>query len=256
MPKIFKYETLNLFQSFTVWVYTLFIFFLTSGFAFFTGDPSKTVSAVLSMVVFLLPIIVMILTIMDYYNSREFIEMLLSYPLSRKSVFLGKFLALSFVLTVSWTIGYLLPILLRRWAYDYAIWLYISGLIISWVCIPLALLFGILNDDKVAGVGLIIGIWLFLTLIYDSLILGISLSFRDYPVENVVIPMIFLNPIDLARILVVRTMDIAILMGYTGALFETFLRGKIGIILAFLSISLWVVIPTFLANWIFERKDW
>ena len=256
MLKIFKYETLNLFQSFTIWVYTLFIFLLTSGFAFFTDDPSKTVSAVLSLVVFLLPIIVMILTIMDYYNSREFIEMLLSYPLSRTSVFLGKFLASSFVLTVSWTIGYLLPIIVRGWAYDYVIWLYISGLIISWVSIPLALLFGILNDDKVVGVGFVISIWLFFTLIYDALILGISLSFRDYPVEKAIIPLILLNPIDLARILVVRSMDIAILMGYTGALFETFLRGKVGIILALLSISLWIAVPILLANAVFNKKDW
>ncbi|MEO0139736.1 MAG: hypothetical protein ABIL19_00005 [candidate division WOR-3 bacterium] len=256
MLKIFKYEALNLFQSSTIWIYTLFVFLLTFGFAFFTGDPSKTVSAVLSLVVFLLPIIVMILTIMDYYNSREFIGMILSYPLSRTSVFLGKSLALSFVLTVSWTIGYLLPIVVRGWAYDYAIWLYISGLVITWVCIPLALLFGILNDDKVAGVGLVIGLWLFFTLIYDALILGISLSFRDYPVEKVVIPLILLNPIDLARILVVRNMDIAILMGYTGALFETFLRGKVGIILALFSISLWITVPIFLANILFNKKDW
>ncbi|MEO0204042.1 MAG: hypothetical protein ABIL67_03400, partial [candidate division WOR-3 bacterium] len=254
MLKIFKYEALNLFQSSTIWIYTLFVFLLTFGFAFFTGDPSKTVSAVLSLVVFLLPIIVMILTIMDYYNSREFIGMILSYPLSRTSVFLGKSLALSFVLTVSWTIGYLLPIVVRGWAYDYAIWLYISGLVITWVCIPLALLFGILNDDKVAGVGLVIGLWLFFTLIYDALILGISLSFRDYPVEKVVIPLILLNPIDLARILVVRNMDIAILMGYTGALFETFLRGKVGIILALFSISLWITVPIFLANILFNKK--
>ncbi|MEO0214571.1 MAG: ABC transporter permease subunit [candidate division WOR-3 bacterium] len=256
MLKIFKYEVLNLIQGFTIWVYTLFIFLLTFGFAFFTGDPSKTVSAVLSLVVFLLPIIVMILTIMDYYNSREFIEMLLSYPVSRASVFLGKFLAMFFVLTVSWTIGYLLPIIVRGWTYDYAIWLYISGLIVVWVCIPLALLFGILNDDKVAGVGLVIGVWLLFTLIYDALILIISLSFRNYPVEKMIILLTLLNPIDLARILVVRTMDIAILMGYTGALFETFLRGKVGIILALFSISLWITVPIFLANILFNKKDW
>ncbi|MEO0155399.1 MAG: nitrous-oxide metabolic protein NosY, partial [candidate division WOR-3 bacterium] len=69
-------------------------------------------------------------------------------------------------------------------------------------------------------------------------------------------PLILLNPIDLARILVVRNMDIAILMGYTGALFETFLRGKVGIILALFSISLWITVPIFLANILFNKKDW
>jgi len=64
-----------------------------------------------------------------------------------------------------------------------------------------------------------------------------------------------LNPIDLARVVVLLQMDIAALMGYTGALFREFLGTNWGIVFALSVMMVWAVAPMLLAVRIFNRKD-
>ena len=60
----------------------------------------------------------------------------------------------------------------------------------------------------------------------------------------------FLNPIDLARIQILLKMDIAALMGYTGAVFKDFFGTGTGIIVTTIVLSLWMLI----FGWISVRK--
>ncbi len=256
MLKVFKYEFYNLIRSPAIWLYSLFLFFITAGFTWFTEDPSKTTSAVLTLTIFLMPIITMTISIMDYYNSREFVELLLSYPLKRGDVYTGKFFAQILSLVIAYSIGYLVPIVIKGWFYEYTLSLYISGIMLTGVFVSLSLMFGVLNDDKVSGLAFVVGFWLFSTLGYDTLVLGIALYLRNYPVEKIVIPLMFLNPVDLSRILVVLKLDVAALMGYTGALFKEFLYSKLGILMALASIFLWIIIPYIITLRIFYNKDW
>jgi Cu-processing system permease protein len=255
MWKIFKYKVINEFRGAFFWVYTIFLFFFSLGFAYFTQDPSKTISSILSFSVLLMPLILMVFTIFDYYNSRDFIGMVLSYPIGRGQVFWGEFLSKVFSLTTGWTVGYFVPLVLTGWLNGAVIWMYISGLLLIFSLVPIALLFGILAEDKVSGISLVLGFWLLTSLVYDALILFLSIYFSQYPIEKLVIPLVFLNPIDLARILVVRSLDIAVLMGYTGALFDEVFKGQLGVILIIASLLLWVFLPAFLGYRFFKLKD-
>ncbi len=68
--------------------------------------------------------------------------------------------------------------------------------------------------------------------------------------------LMFVNPIDLARIFVVMKMDIAVLMGYTGAVFKEFLYGNLGNILSIASLLLWITVPSVAGYLAFRRKNW
>jgi len=255
MWKIFKYKFLRDWRGTFVWIYTFLIFSLTSGIGFFTSDPAKTVSSILSFLVLLIPLILLLFTVIDYYNDKDFISLILSYPIGREDVFLGKTISRILSLSLAWTSGYLLPMILKGWFSDAVFWLYLAGLILTFSIVPIGLLFGILCDEKITGISLAVIFWFSVTILYDTVILLISLNFSEYPVEKVVIPLIFLNPVDLARILVVRSLDIAALMGYTGALFDEIFKGILGLFLILLSLSIWTILPTYLAYNIFKKKD-
>ncbi|WP_246229477.1 hypothetical protein [Mucilaginibacter humi] len=64
-----------------------------------------------------------------------------------------------------------------------------------------------------------------------------------------------LNPIDLARILILLQLDISALMGYTGALYQQFFGSGEGIAFSLLLQLVWIVVPLFFALKIFKKKD-
>ena len=65
----------------------------------------------------------------------------------------------------------------------------------------------------------------------------------------------FLNPIDLSRIQILLKMDIAALMGYTGAVFKDFFGTTTGIVVTTIVLSLWILIPVWISAKKFGKKD-
>ncbi len=80
-------------------------------------------------------------------------------------------------------------------------------------------------------------------------------SFSDYPIDKAVVGMTGLNPVDLARILMLLQLDVAVLMGYSGALFKEFLGSSAGTFFAVGCMILWVAAPLWLAVRVFRKKD-
>lgn len=64
-----------------------------------------------------------------------------------------------------------------------------------------------------------------------------------------------LNPVDLARVVLLLRFDVAALLGYTGAVFQQFFDGARGIAIALGALLLWVIGPLALAARAFARKD-
>lgn len=79
--------------------------------------------------------------------------------------------------------------------------------------------------------------------------------FGDYPLENFVIAVSMLNPIDLARIMVMLEFDVSALMGYTGAVFNRFFGTAIGISVASAMLLVWLAIPSWIGLNVFKKKD-
>ncbi len=76
--------------------------------------------------------------------------------------------------------------------------------------------------DKAKGIGVVILLWLYFSIIFDGLVLFVLFQFADYPLEKMMVGVVTLNPIDLSRILILLKMDVSALMGYTGAIFKDF----------------------------------
>jgi Cu-processing system permease protein len=92
-------------------------------------------------------------------------------------------------------------------------------------------------------------------LIYDGFLLWFVYAFSDYPLEKITLALIALNPVDLARVIMLLQLDISALMGYTGAFYKDFFGSNTGIALSTTILCLWIVVPFTIALRVFTKKD-
>jgi len=131
----------------------------------------------------------------------------------------------------------------------------VSGCLLTLSFVSLAFLTSVITRDKAKGIGLALMLWFYFSIIFDGLVLLFLFVFADYPLEKAMIVLTALNPIDLARILILLQLDISALMGYTGALYQQFFGSGSGIVFSLLMQLLWIVVPVYFALRIFKKKD-
>jgi Cu-processing system permease protein len=119
----------------------------------------------------------------------------------------------------------------------------------------LGMLIAVRQRDRAKAVGIGLVTWVMMVLVYDSLLLWLMFSFSDRPIEPVIVPLAALNPIDLSRILVMLKIDLAALLGYTGAVYQQFFGSVGGMLISFALLLLWVMLPAWGAVRAFARKD-
>src|SRR6185503_3053627 len=130
----------------------------------------------------------------------------------------------------------------------------LAGLILTAIFVAMAVLGSVITRDKAKGIGIAIMLWLYFSLFYDAIMLLIMFQFGDYPLERPMLLLCSLNPVDLARIVILLQMDISALMGYTGALYQKFFGSPAGIMFSFGLMLLWLATPLWIARRAFLRK--
>lgn len=258
MMKILRYEIHNTIRSKWVILYTFFFFLLGYTLFSLSGDVNKAYISLMNIVLIVIPLVSLIFGAIYLYNSREFIEMMLSQPIDRKSLFAGIYFGTTIPLAAGYLIGIITPFLIFGKVKEQTeglIFLVLIGITLTFVFTAISFLITVLQDDKAKGLGLIILIWLIFSVIYDGIVLFMVYYFEEYPLENAMIALSVINPIDLGRILFLIKFDISALMGYTGAVFQKFFGSSLGVLLSAGCIFLWIVIPLFFSTKIFRKKD-
>jgi Cu-processing system permease protein len=110
-------------------------------------------------------------------------------------------------------------------------------------------------EDRLRGLSLALAVWLVLGVLYDGIVLALVTALADRPLEKPLLALTFANPIDLARVLLLLRLDVAALMGYTGAAFQRFFAAGAGAALAITALALWAVVPVAVGARRFRRKD-
>lgn len=254
MKKMVKYVVLDILRNKIVLAYTIFLLVISISVFNLEENSAKGILSLLNIVLIVVPLISIIFSTIYVYNSTEFIELLVSQPLKRTSILLSIFAGLSVSLLVAFFIGAGLPILLYD-ASATGLMMIAIGMVLTLVFVSLAVLASVITRDKAKGIGVSILLWFYFALIYDGIVLFLLFQFSDYPMEKATIAFSSLNPIDLSRIMILLKMDIAAMMGYTGAVFKDFFGGFWGILYASLILFLWIATPSWLAVRRFNRKD-
>jgi Cu-processing system permease protein len=258
LVKILKFTFYDMLRSW--WAVLYFLFFLVSATSllYFSGDFTKAVSSLLNIILLIVPLVSIIFGTMFYYNSREFVELLLAQPLKRSSIFLGQYLGLSISLVLSYCLGISIAFLIYQGSIEefyLLLLLLFCGSFLTLIFIGLSFYISASQEDKIKGFGLAILLWLLAAIIYDGLFLALLTVFQDYPLETPSIFLSLLNPIDLTRIMVLLQLESATLMGFTGAVFNKFFGTFYGTLVSFCMLLVWIIIPLLGFIYKVNRKD-
>jgi len=254
MNRIVKFVMLDILKNRIVLIYT-FILAVLSWSVFSLEDSSaKGLLSLLNIILLIVPLVSIIFTTIYLYNSAEFIELLLSQPIQRRKIWLSLFIGMSVSMVLAFVIGVGVPLLIYE---PTAIGLMMlgTGCLVSAVFVAIAFLSAIITRDKAKGIGISIMLWLFFALLYDGLILFLMFQFSDYPIEKAMVGISALNPISLARILILLHLDVSAMMGYTGAIFKDFFGTTTGLFISFFLLILWVIVPFYISLLKFKKKD-
>jgi Cu-processing system permease protein len=226
--------------------YVLFYALLTDALFRFGGNGPRAVLSLTNVVLGLVPLVAVIFGTMYVYQSREFIEMMLAQPIDRRSLFIGLYGGVVVPLTGSFLLGVGLPFFWNGGFADGAYasaFLLIAGATLSVVFTGLAFLIALRFQDRATGLAVAILVWLWATVLYDGVILlGVTLL-QDYPLERPLIGAMLINPVDLARVLLLLQLDLGALAGYTGAVFERFFGAVHGSLWAGAALAAWMIGP-------------
>jgi len=259
MLKVLKYSFYDLVRSRWLYAYLLFFLLVTTGLVYFSHDLSRTMISLMNILIVLCPLIGTLFGALYFYNSREFIDLLLALPLPRRSIFLGKYLGLALSLSLSLFVGISFPMILFGVLTSGLLMNFLTllstGIFLTFIFTALSFLVALKSENPIRGFGAAIFIWLFLSVIYDGILLLVLIYFESYPLDKFALIASLFNPVDLSRILIMLQLDISALMGYTGAVFRKFLGTGTGILVAYSALLIWVILPVIFFLRTAEKKD-
>lgn len=255
MNAIIKYAFYDLIRTRFILVYSALLFACSVALFQLDSDPTKVVLSLLNVLLMVVPLVSVVFTTIHFYNSYEFMELTLAQPVNRKVVFLSEYLAVASSLCIAFLIGVGLPLILYGSGRPNWVLLF-TGLMLTLAFTSLAFLASVFTRDKAKAIGIALFLWLYFSLLYDGIVLWLVYSLSDYPLEKFTLAMIALNPVDLARILMIMHLDISALMGYTGAFYKDFFGSNIGIAFSIGTLLVWIVGPLLMAIRVFNKKDW
>ncbi len=254
MNKIVKYVIADLLKSRAIMVYAVALLILSVSIFSIEENADKGVVSLLNVVLFVVPLVSIIFSTVYLYNSAEFIELLVSQPLKRQTIWMSIFTGLAGAMALAFGIGVGIPVLLYAFTPS-GIVLLLCGALLSVIFVSVAMWAAVRIRDKAKGIGLSILLWLYFALLFDALLLFILFQFSDYPIENAMVAVSMLNPIDISRILILLQVDISAMMGYTGAIFRNFFGAGWGMAVTGAVLILWMIVPMWFSLRFFKRRD-
>jgi Cu-processing system permease protein len=254
MLTITRYVLMDLLKNRSVAIYTVVLAVLSCSLLGLEENGAKGLLSLLNITLLFVPVITTLFATIYFFNSLEFIELLLSQPVKRGRVLFATYNGMAVSLSASFVAGVGLPVLILA-PTGPALVLTITGVLLTCIFTAIALLVFVLCKDKTKGIGAAIVISLFFTLLFDGLLMTFIYAFSDYPIDRTLIGLLTLNPVDLGRVLMLLQLDAAVLMGYSGALFKKFLGTPLGSVYAVASLIGWVVAPLLISARVFRKKD-
>ena len=239
--------------------YTLILFLLTDALFRFGGGGPRVVLSLINVVLLLVPLVGAVFGTMYFHQTRGFALFLLAQPVGRRPLLAGLYLGLAIPLTCALLLGLGLPFLWHA-APEPALWrplgaLFAVGVLLTLAATALALVVAVRVEDRARGLATALLLWFVGAVVFDGLLLLITMTFDRWPLERPLLVLTLLNPFDLGRVLLLLQMDRAALLGYTGALFARFFGSGIGVLIAGAALLAWTAGPLTMAFRLFQRRD-
>jgi len=216
-----------------------------------------------SLTIFLLPLIALLISHDAIVGEMErgTMLLLLSYPVGRSQVLLGKFAGHLAVLAFATVLGYGAAALVLAAtgatidAYSWGAFgnMIGSSILLGAVFIAVGYLVSALASDRGTAAGIAIGIWLLFVLIYDMALLGILVVDQGrFITTGILNALLLFNPTDAYRIFnLAGSANVSVFAGMAG-LANTITLNPFVLLAA---LTAWALVPLALAALAFSRRE-
>lgn len=215
-----------------------------------------TVASLVSLVIYLVPLIALILGYDAIVGEKErgSLELLLSMPITRFEILLGKYLGLAAALATSTVIGFgagLLPLANEVTPHDlfhYGGFVF-SAILMGLAFLSISMLVSVIAVDRVRASGIAIALWFFFVLIFDLLLMGALVVSQGKLGSTVFAAILMLNPADVFRLLnIFSSQQVQNMYGLATVMPDSLTNPMV----LFTIMLGWIVTPFLLANWRFK----
>ena len=216
-----------------------------------------TIASLVSLVIYLIPLIALILGFDAIVGERErgSLDLLLSMPITRLELLLGKYLGLATALALSTVAGFGLVGMVLLTEFDFNALFHYAGFVLTSVLLgmsflSMAIAVSVFAADRTRASGLAIALWFFFVLVFDLLLLG-ALVATGGRYGGEIFPWLMLaNPADVFRVLNVFSLDEVRSLYGLSTVFPEGLAAPWKLTLVMTS---WIIAPLGIAAWRFER---
>jgi len=217
-----------------------------------------------SLSIFLVPLIALLLSYDALVGEVEqgTMLLLLSYPISRMDVVVGKFIGQSSIIAFATIFGYGLSGVITALSQDIlppdsAWWalfeLVLSSVVLGAIFIALGLVCSSVSRNRGMAAGAVVILWLFFVIIFDLLLLGSLVSGFDEVVSREVFSSLLLaNPTDIFRMINMEGISGS---GIVGGMAELSAGSALSSSVLWSSMVAWCAIPLMLSAFMFKRRD-
>lgn len=222
---------------------------------------STTVVSLASLAVFIIPLIALMLAYDSLVGEEEngTLLLLLSYPLARWQLLLGKMLGHGAILAFSTLVGFGSAALILGLFGDTVPWsellpafgvFILSAILLGWIFIAFAYTISATVQEKSKAAGLALVVWFLFVLVFDLGLLGLLVG-TEGDVNAELFPyLLLLNPTDIFRLVNISYFAEAQLSG----LMAIAQHVRLGTTTLLLALVVWLVLPVLLALYLFNRR--
>ncbi|MET0947590.1 MAG: ABC transporter permease subunit, partial [Pseudomonas sp.] len=182
-----------------------------SGQVGFTSVPA-TIASLASLATFLMPLIALLLAYDAIVGEDESgtLLLLLTYPLGRGHILLGKFVGHGLILALATLIGFgcamlAIALLVDEVELSLLLWAFgrfmLSSTLLGWGFLGLAYGLSSVSAEKSTAAGLALGVWFFFVLVFDLALLALLVLSEGQFNPKVLPWLLLLNPADIYRLI-------------------------------------------------------
>lgn len=227
------------------------------------GALDVVVISLASLTIFIVPLIALLISHDAIVGEieRGTMTLLLSYPVRRRQVLLGKFLGHLAILAFATCVGYglaAIALLVTGKVAGAGSWaafmtMTASSVLLGAVFVAIGYLVSALVADRATAGGIAISIWLVFVVLYDMALLGLLVADQGRTISGGTLDALLLfNPTDVYRLLnLAGSGDIAAASGMAGTV-QTAVLTPAALLAA---LAAWVVAPMALAAVAFSRRE-
>lgn len=232
-----------------------------SGQLGFTSIPA-TIASLASLATFLVPLIALLLAYDAIVGEDEAgtLMLLLTYPLGRGQLLLGKFVGHGLILALATLIGFgcaalAIAVLVAEVDLGLLAWAFgrfmLSSTVLGWVFLAMAYVLSSKASEKSSAAGLALGLWFLFVLVFDLALLALLVLSQGKFNPDLLPWLLLLNPTDVYRLINLSGFE-----GSGSAVGVMSLGGDLPMAsgLLWACLLFWVAAPLLLAYGVFRRR--